>query len=107
DGEEEGVRGGARVLGRGGEAEAGAGGGAFDHLLETGLVEMEAVAAERGDLSLVDVDRHHLVAKVGEAGGGGEADVTPADDRDFAQGRVIIAAAPGTPRSCGARPPAS
>ena len=53
-----------------------------DELLEAGLVDRDLAALEARDLVGVDVDAPDLVAELGEAGGGDEADVAGADDPD-------------------------
>jgi hypothetical protein len=45
---------------------------------------------ELGDLLAVDVDHHHVVSEVGEAGRSGQTDVAGANDRDLAQAGPII-----------------
>src|SRR5256885_1136241 len=67
---------------RGGEAEAAVGAVAGDHLLQARLVDGHAAGVEQLDLARVLVDAHHVVAAVGEAGAGDQADVAGADDRD-------------------------
>ena len=53
-----------------------------DQLLEAGLVDRDLAALEALDLVGVDVDAPDLVAELGEAGRGDEADVAGADDAD-------------------------
>jgi hypothetical protein len=45
---------------------------------------------ELSDLLSVDVDHHHVVAKVGKASCSGQAHITAADHCNFAQCRPII-----------------
>ena len=54
-----------------------------DHLGEARLVDRDLAAVEPVDLGLVDVDAGHVVAAVGEAGAGDQADVAGANDCDF------------------------
>ena len=58
------------------EPEAPLVGVAPDELLETGLVDRDFALLQPGYLVRVDVDAQNLVASVGEAGAGDEADVT-------------------------------
>ena len=53
-----------------------------DQLGQAGLVDRHLAARERLDLLLDDVARVDLVAQLGEAGGGDEADPADADDAD-------------------------
>ena len=55
---------------------------AGDELLETGLPDRDPALLEALDLGRVDVDAPDIVAELGEAGGGHEADVSGADDPD-------------------------
>ena len=57
-------------------------------LLEAGLVEPGAAVADEVELADVVVVDHDLVADMGKAGGGDEADVAGADHGDAHTGRV-------------------
>ena len=48
---------------------------ALDELLEARLVDRDLALLQARDLGRVDVDAQHLVAGIGEAGAGDEADV--------------------------------
>ena len=50
-----------------------------DQVGEAGLVDRHLAALERGDLARVLVDAGHLVAEIGKAGPGNEADIAGAD----------------------------
>ena len=72
-----------------------------DELGQAGLVDRDLAALEALDLVGVDVDAPDLVAELGEAGRGDEADVAGADDADgFARAaherrtRIAAASAP-------------
>jgi hypothetical protein len=47
------------------------------------LVDRDLAALQQLDLALVDVEAQHVVADVGEAGAGDEADVAGSDDADL------------------------
>ena len=56
---------------------------ALDQLGQPRLVDRDLAAVEGVDLLLVDVDAGHVVAALGEAGAGDQADVTGADHGDL------------------------
>ena len=56
-----------------------------DDVVEPGFDDGDLAPLEPGDPLGVDVGAHHLVADVGEAGAGGQADVPTADDGDLAR----------------------
>jgi hypothetical protein len=55
---------------------------ALHQLGQAGLPDRDAALLEALDLRLVDVDAPDVVAELGEAGGGDQADVARADDPD-------------------------
>ena len=73
----------ARFARVGAEAQPLAGDVALHDLGQPRLVDRQAAALEQGDLGGVDVEAIDVVAEIGEAGGGDEADVAGTDDRDF------------------------
>ena len=75
----------------GGESQAAAGDVAPDHVLQTGLVDGDAAAVEGLDLAGIDVQTHHVVADLGEAGTGDEADVAGPDHRYLQAGTFASA----------------
>jgi len=76
-----------------------AGGGAFgDEVGEAGFEDADLASLEAFDLGDVDVGADDAVAEVGEAGGGGEADVPGPDDGDAAcEHGGLLAVARGRP----------
>ena len=54
-----------------------------DQCLQPGLVDRDAAGLEQLDLGLVHVQAQHVVAEVGQAGAGHEADIAGSDDGDF------------------------
>jgi hypothetical protein len=72
-----------RLGGVGREAQPPGGGIADDELRETGLVDRDPALAESRDLLRVDVEADDVVAEVGEARAGDQADVAGADDADL------------------------
>ena len=72
----------------------------LDQLGQAGLVDRHLAAAQRLDLLGQDVARPDLVAELGEAGGGHEADPADADDAyRFLAGRVSEAEQATAPRT--------
>ena len=55
----------------------------LDQLGQARLVDRNLAAVERVDLRLVDIDAGDVVAAVGEAGAGDQADVAGANDCNF------------------------
>ncbi len=56
---------------------------ALDQVLQAGLVDRHAAIVEQRDLFFIDVEAEHIVAELGQAGAGDQADITAADDGDF------------------------
>ena len=65
-----------------------------DELLEAGLVDRDLAVLEARDLVGVDVDAVDVVAELGEARRGDEADVAGADDADGLSRVLLIDEAP-------------
>ena len=55
----------------------------MDDFFEAGLVDRDLALPERLDFALVVIDADDVVADVGEAGAGDEADITGADDGEI------------------------
>ena len=74
---------------------------ALDELGEARLPDRDPALLEALDLGLVDVDAPDVVAQLGEAGGGDQADVAGPDDpdglsvRELAHARPIRVSSPG------------
>ena len=66
----------------GGEGQPACAHVAGDQLVEPRLVDRHLAALERRDLAGVLVDADHVVAEIGKAGAGNEADIAGADHRD-------------------------
>ena len=66
----------------GGEGEPPAATLLRDQLVEAGLVDRHLAALERRDLVGVLVDADDVMAEIGKAGAGNEADIAGADHRD-------------------------
>ena len=62
-----------------GEFEAAGAGIGGDQIVEARLIDRNFAPIERGDLARVLVDAGHLVAEIGKAGPGNEADIAGAD----------------------------
>ena len=71
------------AVGVGREVQAARGDVALDHRLEPGLVDRNAAGVQHVDLARVDVEAQHVVADLGEAGAGDQADVAGPDHRDL------------------------
>jgi hypothetical protein len=95
DGDEDRTGGGDGAGEVGREAEAAFAGVLADDLVEAGLVDGDLAAVEGVDLGDVDVDADHVVAEVGEAGAGDEADVARSDDCDLHLGVPPEKVSPG------------
>ena len=67
----------------GGEAQAPGGHVVRDDAVQPGLVDRDAAAFEHGDLRGIDVEAHDVVAHLGQAGAGNQADVAGADHGDL------------------------
>jgi hypothetical protein len=58
---------------------------ALEQILQAVLVDRRLAAVDAVDLALVDVDAQAVVADLGEAGAGDDADIAGADDGDLHQ----------------------
>jgi hypothetical protein len=58
--------------------------------VEARLVDRDLALAQALDLGLVDVGADHVVAVVGEAGGGDEAHIPGSDDADLHGGASLL-----------------
>ena len=67
---------------------------ALDQLGQARLVDRHLAAVEHVDLLLVAVDAGHVVAALGEAGAGDQADVAGANDGDFHERSAELTACP-------------
>ena len=74
-----------RRLEVGGEAQPAGAHVVGDQFVESRLVDRHLAALQRRDLAGVLVDAGHVVAEIGEAGPGNEADIAGADHRDAHQ----------------------
>ncbi len=70
------------LLGAGGKAQAPGLEIAFHDRVEAGLVNGHLAALEHGDLALVDVDAHHVVAGIRQTRARDQAHVAGAEDRN-------------------------
>ena len=75
----------------GGESQPATGDVAPDHLLQTWLVYRNSAALEGLDLAGIDVQTHHVVADLGEAGSGDETDIAGPDHRYLQAGTFVSA----------------
>ena len=76
---------GHRALQIGGEAQPPRAHVGGDQIVEAGLVDRHLAALQRRDLAGVLVDAGDVVAEIGKAGPGNEADIAGADHRDAHQ----------------------
>ena len=68
--------------GVGGEVQPAGGVVGLDHRLQARLVDRDHAAIEPIDLGRVDVDADHVVADLGQARAGDQADIAGAEDGD-------------------------
>ena len=62
----------------------------LDHFGQAGLIDRHFAVIEHVDLGLIDVDAGDVVAAVGEAGAGDQADVSGANNCDFHERLVRV-----------------
>src|SRR5436853_3100489 len=90
DGDEHGLRSGHALLEIGGEGEAPAADVALDQLVEARLEDRHLALLQRRDLPSVLVDAGHVVAEIGKARAGNQADIARADHRDAHRTSLIV-----------------
>ena len=71
------------LCGIGGKREPSSGNILAQHVVEAGLVDRHTAALEHGDLLGIDVDAEDIVADLGQADAGDEADIAAAKNRDI------------------------